>query len=101
MQTVLAGDFVGSAYNDNFRVGYQTGTNPFVLADPGPAISAETQAAMDAALEFLTGEGGSPFLGPVLDQDGEVRIEEGVVPTYAENDAMDFFVQGVVGNLAQ
>lgn len=101
VQTVLDGDFVGSEYNDNFRVGYQTGTNPFVLADSGPAISAETQSAMDAALEFLTGEGGSPFLGPVLDQDGEVKIEEGVVPTYAENDAMDFFVQGVVGNLAQ
>ena len=45
--------------------------------------------------------GGSPFPGPVLDQDGAVAIADGVVPTYAENDAMDFFVQGVVGNLAQ
>jgi simple sugar transport system substrate-binding protein/basic membrane protein A len=101
VQTVIDGDFVGSEYNDNFRVGYKTGTNPFVLADSGPAISAETQTAMDEALEFLGTEGGSPFLGPVLDQDGALKIEDGVVPTYAENDAMDFFVQGVVGNLAQ
>lgn len=101
VKTVVDGDFVGSPYNDNFRVGYKTGTNPFVLAGYGPGVTEETQAAIDEAQAWLGTEEGSPFLGPVLDQDGSVVIEDGVVPTYAENDAMDFFVQGVVGNLAQ
>ena len=101
VQTVIDGDFVGSEYNDNFRVGYKTGTNPFVLAGYGPGVTEETQAAIDEAQAWLATDEGSPFLGPVEDQDGTVVIEDGVVPTYAENDAMDFFVQGVVGNLAQ
>ena len=101
VKTVLDGDFVGSQYNDNFRVGYKTGTNPFVLAPFGPEVSADTQEAITTAQEFLATDQGSPFAGPVRDQDGTVRIAEGVVPTYAENDAMDFFVEGVIGKLAQ
>jgi basic membrane protein A len=101
VETVVGGDFVGSPYNDNFRVGYKTGTNPFVLAGYGPGVTEETKAAIEEAQAWLGTEEGSPFLGPVADQDGSVVIEDGVVPTYAENDAMDFFVQGVVGNLAQ
>jgi basic membrane protein A and related proteins len=101
VETVVSGDFAGSPYNDNFRVGYKTGTNPFVMAGFGPGITDETKAAIDEAQAWLATEEGSPFLGPVEDQDGTVVIEDGVVPTYAENDAMDFFVRGVVGNLAQ
>lgn len=101
VQTVVDGDFVGSEFNDNFRVGYKTGTNPFGLAPYGPGVSEETGAAIDTAREWLGTEEGSPFAGPVLDQDGEIRVEEGVIPTYAENDAMDYFVRGVIGNLAQ
>jgi basic membrane protein A and related proteins len=101
VQTVIDGDFVGSEFNDNFRVGYKTGTNPFVLADFGPAVTDETKAAIEEAQAWLATDDGSPFLGPVKDQDGKVVIEDGVVPTYAENDAMAVFVQGVVGKLAQ
>ena len=43
VETVVSGDFVGSPYNDNFRVGYKTGTNPFVLAGFGPGITDETK----------------------------------------------------------
>jgi len=101
VKTVVDGDFVGSPYNDNFRVGYKTGTNPFVLAPFGPGVSADVQAAIATAQEFLAAEDGSPFAGPVNDQDGNVKIADGTIPTYAENDAMDFFVEGVVGTLAQ
>lgn len=101
VQTVVDGDFVGSEFNDNFRVGYKTGTNPFVLADFGPGITDETKAAIDEAQAWLATDEGSPFLGPVEDQDGTIVIQDDAVPTYAENDAMDFFVQGVVGNLAK
>lgn len=100
VETVVDGDFVGSPYNDNFRVGFKTGTNPFVMAGYGPSVTDETIAAIEEAQTWLGSDEGSPFLGPVADQSGEVRIPDGTVPTYAENDAMDFFVEGVVGKLA-
>jgi basic membrane protein A len=101
VKTVLAGDFVGSKYNANFRVGYKTGTNPFVLAPFGPDVTTDTQAKIDAAQKFLATADGSPFAGPVEDQGGKVVIKDGVIPTYGQNDAMDFFVKGVIGKLAQ
>jgi simple sugar transport system substrate-binding protein/basic membrane protein A len=100
VQTVLDGDFVGSQYNANFRVGYKTGTNPFVLAPYGPDVSDDTKAKIEEAQAWLATDEGSPFAGPVLDQDGKEKVPEGTVPTYAENDAMDYFVQGVIGKLA-
>jgi len=101
VKTVLAGDFIGSAYNANFRVGYKTGTNPFVLAPFGPDITADTKAKIESAQAFLATVDGSPFVGPIEDQSGKVVIKDGVVPTYEQNDAMDFFVKGVIGKLAQ
>lgn len=101
VDTILAGDFTGSEFNANFRVGYKTGTNPFVLAAYGPSVSDETIAEIDEAQAWLATAEGSPFAGPVLGQDGSEAVAAGVVPDYAEIDAMDYFVQGVVGNLAQ
>lgn len=101
VDTILAGDFTGSEYNANFRVGYKTGTNPFILAEFGPSVSAETIASIEEAQAWLATAEGSPFVGPVLAQDGAEIVPTGVVPDYAEVDAMDYFVQGVVGNLAQ
>ncbi|MCW2748334.1 MAG: basic rane lipoprotein, partial [Nocardioidaceae bacterium] len=101
VKTVVDGDFVGSKYNANFRVGYKTGTNPFVLAPFGPDVTAETKADIEKAQTFLGTPDGSPFVGPVLDQKGKVVVKDGVVPTYEEVDAMDYFVKGVIGKLAQ
>jgi basic membrane protein A len=98
--TILAGEFTGSEYNANFRVGYKTGTNPFVLAPYGPSVSAETQALILEQQEWLGTDEGSPFVGPVLAQDGTEKVAEGEIPDYATVDGMDYFVEGVVGNLA-
>lgn len=98
--TILAGEFTGSEFNANFRVGYKTGTNPFVLAGFGPSVSDETIAAIEEAQAWLATEEGSPFAGPLLGQDGAELIAAGTVPDYATNDGMDYFVQGVVGTLA-
>lgn len=97
----IAGKFTGSMFNANYRVGYKTGTNPFVLAPYGPSVAKDTKSLIDAAKTFLGTEKGSPFVGPVLGQDGSVKVAAGVVPTYSEVDAMGYFVQGVVGNLAK
>ncbi|MCC2033208.1 BMP family ABC transporter substrate-binding protein [Microbacterium allomyrinae] len=101
VDTTLAGDFTGSEFNANYRVGYKTGTNPFVLAEFGPSVTEETVASIDEAQAWLGTPEGSPFAGPVLAQDGTEVVAAGVVPDYAEVDAMDYFVQGVVGNLAK
>jgi basic membrane protein A len=99
VQTVIDGKFVGSKYNANYRVGFKTGENPFVLAPYGPLVTAATKAKIDAAKTFLSTPDGSPFVGPVTDQNGKVKIKDGDVPSYATNDAMDYFVDGVVGTL--
>jgi basic membrane protein A len=101
VKTVVAGDFVGSEFNANYRVGYKTGTNPFVLAGFGPDVSADAKAKIDEAQKWLATDAGSPFAGPVEDQSGKVAIKAGEVPTYEQNDAMDFFVKGVIGKLAK
>ena len=101
VDTAVSGEFTGSPYNANFRVGLKTGTNPFVLAEFGPSVSDETIAAIAEAEAFLASEEGSPFVGPVYAQDGTEVIAAGVVPDYAEIDVMDYFVKGVTGNLAQ
>jgi basic membrane protein A len=100
VQTIQDGKFAGSKYNANYRVGYKTGENPFILAPYGKSVDASTKTAIDTAKAFLSTDKGSPFVGPVLGQDGSIKVAAGVVPTYAEVDGMNYFVQGVVGKLA-
>ena len=97
---ISAGEFTGGPYNANFRVGYKTGTNPFVLADFGPSVSAQTIALIEEQLVWLGSEDGSPFVGPVYDQAGTEVIPADTYPTYEEIDVMGYFVDGVIGNLA-
>ncbi len=97
--TSLAGEFTGSKYNANFRVGFKDGANPFVASAFGEGVDAETQALIAEAEADISADG-SPFAGPVYAQDGSVLIEEGVVPDYATiEETMVVFVQGVVGEM--
>jgi basic membrane protein A len=102
VETSLAGDFTGSPYNDNFRIGFKDGGNPFVQSVSGPLVTPETEALMAEALERLSTTG-SPFAGPVLAQDGSVLFPAGTVPDYAaiEETFNDnpVFVDGVVGTI--
>lgn len=100
VNNILAGEFTGGPYNANFRVGYKTGTNPFVLAPYGPSVSQETKDLIAEQQEWLGTADGSPFVGPVVAQDGTVKVADGEIPSYDEVDGMDYFVEGVVGNLA-
>ncbi|GAA0986154.1 BMP family ABC transporter substrate-binding protein [Acrocarpospora macrocephala] len=97
VKTALGGTFTGSKYNDNFRVGYRTGENPFVQSPYGPLVDDATKAEIDKARELL--KTSSPFAGPIKDQEGKVRIPEGTVPDYTTIEKIDYFVAGVVGSL--
>ena len=98
VKTVQAGDFKESEYNGDFRVGLQTGDNPFVQSPFGTMVSEETIALIDEAKQRFI-DGGSPFEGVVKNQDGEVVYDEGEQPTYDEVEQMDFFVEGVTGTI--
>ncbi|MFP5372944.1 MAG: BMP family ABC transporter substrate-binding protein [Actinomycetes bacterium] len=98
VETVMDGEFADSPYNGDFRVGLQTGDNPFVQSAFGPAVDEETQGLIDEARQRFI-DGGSPFAGPVVDQDGTERVAAGQQPTYEEVETMDYFVQGVIGSL--
>ena len=98
VETVKAGEFAESDYNGDFRVGLQTGDNPFVQSAYGSMVDDETKAKIDEAKQRFV-DGGLPFEGPVLDQDGKEVYAEGEQPTYAEVETMDFFVKGVVGKI--
>ena len=98
VETVRSGDFESSAYNGDFRVGLQTGDNPFVQSAFGPSVSDDTETLVDEARQSFI-DGGSPFAGPVADQDGDEVYAEGEQPTYDEVETMDFFVEGVIGTI--
>ncbi len=98
VETVQAGEFAESDYNGDFRVGLQTGDNPFVQSPFGTMVSEETIALIDEAKQRFV-DGGSPFEGVVKNQDGEVVYDEGEQPTYDEVEQMDFFVEGVTGTI--
>lgn len=98
VKTALAGEFTGSKYNDNYRVGYKTGSNPFVQSKYGKMITTADKKKIAAALEEISTTG-SPFAGPVYDQDGKVIFAAGKIPTYAEIEATDVFVKGIQGEI--
>ncbi|MEA2932310.1 MAG: basic rane protein [Actinomycetota bacterium] len=99
VKTALAGSFTGSKYNGNYRVGLKTGDNPFVQSKYGPSVSEETKAQIEAAKVAIAKPDGSPFKGPVLDQDGKTVFPAGTTPDYVAIEGQTFFVQGVVGKL--
>jgi simple sugar transport system substrate-binding protein/basic membrane protein A len=103
VQTALDGKFTGSKYNANYRVGLQTGENPFVESPFGPSVSEQTKTDISGALKKIEAKGASVFTGPLQDQTGKVEIPAGTSLQYGSDgiEGMNWFVQGVVGTLAK
>ena len=99
VESVLAGEFVESPYNGDYRVGLQTGDNPFVSSPFGASVTEETKEEVAAAEERIVADG--VFVGPVIAQDGSTAVPEGESLDYAAVEQMDFLVQGVQGNLPE
>lgn len=100
VKTAQAGNFTGSKYNANYRVGYHDGNNPFVQSKFGPSVSEDTKKLVSDAKAKISAATGSPFAGPVLAQNGSTLFAAGVVPDYATIEAkLTAFVQGVVGEI--
>lgn len=96
--TILDGQFSGSAYEGDFRGSMAGGDNPFVLTEPGPAVTAETRARLEDERKKLE-SGASPFSGPLVDRDGMVRVPAGSTLERRAIESMDWFVAGVTGDI--
>lgn len=103
VQTALDGKFTGSRYNGNYRVGLQTGENPFVQSPYGPSVAEATKTEIAAALSEIEAKGSSVFTGPLSDQASVMRVPAGTALQYGDPgiEGMDWFVTGVVGQLAK
>ena len=103
VQTALDGKFAGSRYNANYRVGLQTGENPFVQSPFGTSVDDSTKAAIASALTKIEARGSSVFTGPIEDQAATMRIPAGTALQYGDPgiEGMDWFVTGIVGQLAK
>lgn len=78
------------------RCGFTDGC--MALAPFGPKVPQEVK---DKVAEVQAGlEAGTivTFAGPIIDQDGNVKVNEGEVLTDDAMSSVDWFVQGVVGN---
>ena len=100
VDTALAGKFTGSKYNTNYRVGLKDGINPFVQSKFGSMVDPATQKLISDAKTKISAPSGSPFVGPIIAQDGTTLLPAGTTPDYAavESDNTKF-VKGVVGEL--
>lgn len=98
VEAALDGSFAGSRFNGNVRSGVRSANDPFVLTELGPA--APPEVATQIATTQARFEGGdNPFTGPIRDRDGRERVAAGDQPSIEEIDAMDWFVDGVVGDV--
>jgi simple sugar transport system substrate-binding protein/basic membrane protein A len=101
VDTAIAGEFTGSPYNANYRVGYKDGGNPFVQSAYGSMVDDDTKALIAEQLELISTTG-SPFAGPVTAQDGTLLFEDGEIAGYDEIEGRNTaFVEGVVGDIPQ
>ena len=74
------------------------------LAPIGPMVPDEVRAMAEAEVaSFESGESTiyTIFTGPLLDQDGEERVADGIAMTDEELLGMSWFVEGVVGEVPE
>lgn len=99
VRTAIDGGFTGSEFNANYRANMASGENPFVASAFGPSVTEATKSLIAAAAAELEA-GGSPFIGPVVAQDGTVTVPEGETPSIETIEQMDYFVRGVTGTVS-
>jgi basic membrane protein A len=71
------------------------------LAPYGTAVPDDVRADVDEKLAGFEDGSFNPFVGPITDQAGEVRIAEGEDVTFEQFVAWDWFVQGIEGSLPE
>ena len=99
VKTIEAGEWKDSPYSGSYRAGVASGA--VKLAPFGKNVPQEVQDEVMAIEATLIDGSFNPFTGPIYDQAGEVRIEEGVTPTVEELESAGYLIKGVVGNIPE
>jgi basic membrane protein A len=98
VEQVMAGTWETNQYWGGWQEGVVD------LAPIGPMVPDDVRAMAEAEIErFKSGESTiyTIFTGPILDQNGEERVADGVAMTDEELLSMNWFVEGVVGELPE
>ena len=69
------------------------------LANYGSLVSDETYATIEARLVELAEAPGSQFTGPIMDNQGNEVLADGVSHTFGELMSMSYLVAGVDGEI--
>ncbi len=92
-QRALDGTWTSRAYWEGLAA------NMTYLDDLTALCAEGTQEKVDAARDSIIDGSFDPFTGPLYDQNGELKVEDGVKMTDDEIWNMNWFVQGVVGSI--
>lgn len=96
LMTGMAQDVIDGTWEPAFiRCGVADGC--MAIAPFGPRVSQEVQDQFNAVLAELEAGTLVVFGGPIVDQDGNVRVAEGEVLPEDELGNVDWFVMGVIG----
>ena len=93
IQQVLDGTWTAGNYYGNLSDGFVT------LASFGDLVSDETRALIEAKAEELAAATGSQFTGPIMDNQGNEALADGVTHTFGELMSMSYLVAGVDGEI--
>jgi basic membrane protein A len=94
-EEVLDGTWSSEQYYGSMADGLVT------LADFGESVGDDIREQIEQRQAEIIDGSFAPFTGPVNDQDGEERIAEGETAPLEDLLAMDYFVEGVIGEIPQ
>lgn len=95
VNSVESGEWADSPFAGSYRTGVAEGS--VKLAPFGKNVPQDVQDEVLALQEQILDGSFFPFEGPIYDQEGNVRIEEGVRLAVEELEATDYLIQGVIG----
>ena len=72
-----------------------------VIGEITDVVPAEVKAEAEAMIAAITAGEYHPFTGPINKQDGSVWLEEGETAEDGELMGMDFYVEGLTGDIPQ
>lgn len=97
VKTIMAGDWKGSKYDGQYRVGIEDET--IQLAPFGTAVSEDVRAEIEEKEKAMRAGTFKPFTGPIVDQAGKVRVPAGESPDRTKLESTNYLVKGVVGKI--
>jgi basic membrane lipoprotein Med (substrate-binding protein (PBP1-ABC) superfamily) len=97
VKTAVDGKFTGSKYDGKYRGMMKD--NVVQLTGFGSKVPDDVKALVESKKAELLAGTLNPFKGPIKDQKGTVKVEDGKMPTVEQLEAADYLVEGVTGSI--